>query len=192
MSPPPEDPTGYGGELSLPDKIVALDGALTGARIGHAFGGALALAYYAEPRATADIDVNVFCPPERHGAVAEALSPLGVDPGDDGAALERDGQARWWWGRTPVDLFFSYDQIHEAMREELRRVPFADGRIPILAPEHLLVCKAAFDRPKDWIDIEQMILLADDLDREAVRDWMARLTGPEDPRALRVEQLLGR
>jgi len=43
---------------SLPEKVVAIDSALTG--LPHAFGGALALAYYAEPRATVDIDVNVF------------------------------------------------------------------------------------------------------------------------------------
>jgi hypothetical protein len=45
---------------SLPEKIVAIDEAL--AEIPHAFGGALALAYYAEPRATVDIDINVFIP----------------------------------------------------------------------------------------------------------------------------------
>src|SRR5659263_502227 len=41
-------------EPSLPDKVVALDRALDDASIDHAFGGALALAYYAEPRSTVD------------------------------------------------------------------------------------------------------------------------------------------
>lgn len=179
-------------EPSLPEKILALDAALVGARIRHAFGGALALAYYAEPRATIGIDVNVFCPPERHLAVEEALIPLGVAVDADAGRLEREGQARWWWGRTPVDLFFSYDAIHEAMREELRRVEFAGTRIPILGPEHLLVCKAVFDRPKDWLDIEQMLLLVDDLDRAEVREWMNRLAGAGDPRTERVQELLVR
>ena len=37
-------------------------------------------------------------------------------------------------------------------------MPFADDTVPILAPEHLAVCKAMFDRPKDWMDIEQMLI----------------------------------
>jgi hypothetical protein len=181
-----------GNGPSLPEKVVALDLALAGARIEHAFGGALALAYYAEPRATIDIDVNVFCSPERHDAVERALGPLGVTVTGEAATLERDGQARWWWGRTPIDLFFAYDEIHEAMRDEVRRVQFGETRIPILGPEHLLVCKAAFDRPKDWIDIEQMLILVADLNRDEVRGWMRRIAGPDDPRTRRVEELLTR
>ncbi len=45
---------------SLPERILALDEAL--AAVPHTFGGTLALAYYAEPRATIDIDVNLFVP----------------------------------------------------------------------------------------------------------------------------------
>src|SRR4051812_8715406 len=144
-------------EPSLSAKVVAIDAALGEAAIRHAFGGALALAYYAEPRATIDVDVNVFAGPDRHHRVAEALAPLGADPGTDEAALARDGQCRIWWGRTPIDLFYAYDELHDEMARQARRVPFGDDEIPVLGPEHLLVCKAVFDRPKDWIDIEQML-----------------------------------
>ena len=61
---------------SLPERIVDLDGALTD--IPHAFGGALALAYYAEPRATVDIDLNLFVPADRYAEVAAPLLRLGV------------------------------------------------------------------------------------------------------------------
>lgn len=173
----------------LPDKVVALDQALTEARIEHAFGGAIALAYYAEPRATIDIDLNLFVPVSEHERVAEALKPLGVDPGDT-QALERDGQGRWLWENTPVDVFFSYDPFHERMREARRRVPFGEDRIPILSPEHLIVCKAAFDRPKDWLDIEQVLVGARDLNREEIRDWTARIADPGSVK--RLESLLER
>lgn len=179
------------GSTPLPDKVVAIDQALTKRRIPHAFGGALALAYYAEPRATIDIDVNVFVMPTDSDRVEAALTPLGVQAGDR-AALERDGQARWRWDQTPVDLFFANDPIHDAMRERIRRVPFGDIRIPILAPEHLLICKVAFDRPKDWLDIEQMLLLEADLDRAEVERWLERFVGTEDPRRSRLDELLGR
>jgi hypothetical protein len=180
-------------EPSLPEKVVAIDRGLGEARIAHAFGGALALAYYAEPRATIDIDVNVFISPAESAAVLRALSPLGVeDRGVGPREVARDGQCRWWWGRTPVDLFFAYDQLHTAMRESIRRVPFGDAQIPILAPQHLVVCKALFDRAKDWIDIEQIVAATPELDRKDIGDWLRRLIGDDDPRAVRFKELAGR
>ena len=176
---------------SLPGKVVAIDRALESARIPHAFGGALALAYYAEPRATIDIDVNVFVTPDRSEDVRSALEPLGIVPGGE-RALRRDGQSRWRWDATPVDLFFSNDPIHDAMRSAIRRVPFGDERIPILGPEHLLICKLVFDRPKDWIDIEQMLVLVDDLDEAEIRRWVDRMLAKDDPRLERLKKLLAR
>jgi len=154
--------------------------------------GAPALAYYAEPRATIDIDVNVFVAPTDHPLVLGALEPLGVDPRDRLSVIEHDGQARWWWGRTPIDLFFAYDEIHEAMRGAVRRVPFGDDRIPILGPEHLAVCKIVLDRAKDWIDIEQMLVGAPDLDSADVARWLERMLRAEDPRHARFVALAER
>lgn len=177
-------------EPSLPDKVIAVHERLGAAKIPHAIGGALALAYYAEPRATIDIDVNVFVPAARWPDVAEALAPLGVDTEElDSTALERDGQCRLWWGDNPVDLFFAYDAIHDEMRKESRRVPFADTTLPILSPEHLAVCKAMFDRPKDWLDIEQMLVAADDIDVAAIEKWLERMAGEQDPRLRRLRDL---
>lgn len=177
-------------EPSLPDKVLALHAGLTRARIKHAFGGALALAYYAEPRATIDVDVNVFVSPAERDAVAAALAPLGVAQDEDAAATERDGQCRWWWGRTPIDLFFAYDPIHDAMREAIRTVDFGDTTIAVLAPEHLIICKAVFDRPKDWLDIEQMLVCVDELDTDEVDRWMVRIAGAEDERRRRFGALI--
>ncbi len=165
---------------SLPDKVVAIHRALRAARIGHAFGGALALAYYAEPRATIDIDLNVFVAPGAHAAIHAALAPLGVADEADEVALARDGQCRWWWGRTPLDLFFAYDELHDAMRREARTVPFGDETIVVLSPEHLTVCKALFARPKDWLDIEQILVCEADLDAGEVGRWLDRIVGPDD------------
>lgn len=174
---------------SLAEKVVAIDEALTAAGIDHAFGGALALAYYAVPRVTVDVDVNVFVAVEEALTVAAALAPLGVD---DAWAIDPRladaGQARAAWGPNPVDLFFAYDAIHDDMAERARRVPFGETTIPILAPEHLLACKVIFDRRKDWIDIEQMLLAADDLDVAAARHWVERIVGAEDGRLQRLDR----
>ena len=177
-------------EPGLADKVVQLHDALAAASIPHAFGGALALAYYAEPRATVDIDVNVFIGPDRLGTVLDALQPFGITRVPPTDRVARDGQARVWWGRNPLDLFFSYDPVHEAMSERVRVVPFGDVEIPILAPEHLLVAKVVFDRPKDWLDIEQMLLTVPALDLDEARRWLRHLLGDDDHRAVRFDELV--
>jgi hypothetical protein len=183
------DPAG----IPLPDKVIAIHEALGAARIPHALGGALALAYYAEPRVTIDIDLNVFLPVERWREVVNAVDPLGVDAeGIDEVALLRDGQCRLWWGSNPLDLFFAYDEIHEEMRRDTRRVPFADATVPILSPEHLAVCKAMFDRPKDWIDIEQMLVATDGLDVADIEGWLERMAGADDQRLGHLTELKDR
>ena len=176
--------------VPLPDKVIAIHEALDAARIPHALGGALALAYYAEPR----VDDRHRPQPLRLGRalgeVLDALTPLGVDAGDlDEAALLRDGQCRLWWGSNPVDLFFAYDEIHEEMRKDARRVPFAETTVPILAPEHLAVCKAMFDRPKDWLDIEQMLVATEELDVAAIEGWLERMVGRDNQRLQHLAEL---
>lgn len=180
------------GSPSLPEKVVAIHEALDGAQIPHAIGGALALAYYAEPRATIDLDLNVFVPTERWPDVRAALAPVGVNVGVDQAALERDGKARFWWDRNPVDLFFSYDPFHEEMRRSARKVPFAGTTIPILSPEHLAVCKAMFDRPKDWLDIEQILVATSPLDLPEIEAWLESMVGEPDHRLARLREIAER
>jgi hypothetical protein len=176
-------------EPSLPEKVIAIDRQLDLAKVAHAFGGALALAYYAEPRATIDIDVNVFVAPSRHPDVQDELGALGVDDGVAAETVERDGQCRVWWGATPVDLFYAYHELHAAMGRETRRVAFGSATIPILAPEHLAVCKAVFNRPKDWLDIEQMLAGVPDLDRDGIAQWLHQIVGADDPRCERFVDL---
>lgn len=176
-------------EPSLPDKVLAVSRALDDAGVPHAFGGAIALAYYAEPRATIDLDVNVFVDVDGLGTVSAALTPLGVEP-PDAKATTRHGQVRTWWGRNPVDLFFAYNAFHDRMAEWVALVPFGDDRIRVLAAEHLLVCKAVFDRAKDWIDIDQMLVGVPDLDADEVRQWLARLVGEGDSRWSRADEAL--
>ena len=177
---------------TLPERILALDRAM--ASVPHAFGGALALAYYAEPRATIDIDLNVFVPADRFPEVAAPLLVLGVLADEPGAveAVASEGQARVMWDNTPIDLFFSYDPFHVAAARARRTVPFADASIPILGPEHLVVCKAVFDRPRDWVDIDAMVAADVVLDVAEVLRWIGRIAGDDDPRYERIAVVLTR
>lgn len=180
-------------EPALDEKIVLIASALTRESVPFAFGGALALAYYAEPRATIDVDVNIFATPELAPATFAALQGLGarVDLVAHLEAVRREGQVRIVWGRSPLDLFFAYDPFHDACRAAIRRVPFGDVMIPILSAEHLIVFKAVFDRRKDWLDIEQVLFLnAGDVDRAEITGWMHRIVSPTDQRMVRLARLM--
>lgn len=70
-------------------------------------------------------------------------------------------------------------------------VPFGDAQIPILAAEHLVVCKTVFDRRKDWLDIEQILFTtAAELDVTEVMRWVDRLVGSSDRRSKRLAGLV--
>jgi hypothetical protein len=105
-------------------------------------------------------------------------------------AVVRDGQVRLWWDRNPVDLFFSYDPFHDAARDAVRVVPFADTTIPVLSADHLVVCKAVFDRPKDWVDIDAVLAAGTPVDAGEVLRWVGRIAGPDDPRFTRIARVL--
>jgi hypothetical protein len=162
---------------SLVDQILAIHDGLQSAHIDHAFGGALALAYCTgQPRATSDIDLNLFIRPEE--ALA-ALAALPFDASGAERAIERDGQARLWWDDTPVDVFFSYHPFHDRASRRAHVVPFATGFIPVLDCTDLAVFKAFFARTRDWADIEAMAEIGSVDGNDAVRT-VADLLGPND------------
>jgi len=143
---------------TLAQKIVALHRSFNAAGLAHAFGGALALAYCtADPRATRDIDVNVFVTPGELDLL-EAGLPDGVQVTEQNRnQLARDGQSRLWWDETPVDVFLSNHSFHDHVEENRRYVPFAEiEKLPILACADLAVFKTFFGRAKDAVDIAAM------------------------------------
>ncbi len=173
--------------MSLPDKLLALHDALDAAGVAHAFGGAIALAYCTQdPRGTRDIDVNAFVPASAPQALLAAL-PVQVKIGPEAEQELIDaGQIRLWWDDTPVDVFLDYAPLHTEAARGVRTVPFAGSTIPVLAPLHLVLFKALFDRPKDWVDI-QAVVDADAVTVADVRDGLVALLGPDDHRVRRLD-----
>ncbi len=181
-------------ELSdLAPQIVSLHEMLDSAGVAHQFGGAIALAWYRNPRATTDIDLNVTLPPRAAEPVLGLLGGLGVAvTREDRAAIARDGQARLDWEGSYLDVFFATMDLHLEMAERARVVRFGPVDIPILAPEHLIVCKAIFDRPKDWLDIEEILRWGTEVDATRTLYWVGEILGPEATQYTRLAGLLGR
>ena len=173
--------------MNLPEKLVALHEALEAAGVPHAFGGAIALAFWTrDPRGTSDIDINIFVPAADGGAALAALPAAVAQPDGTADAIARDGQVRLWWDRTPVDLFFDYEPIHADAARHARTVPFEDTQIPVLGPIELAVFKAMFDRTRDWADIEAMFG-SGRVTVDAVKATLGQLLALDDHRFARLD-----
>ena len=170
----------------LAQRLLAIHAAL--GDIPHAFGGAIALAYCTEqPRATIDLDLNVFVDAQDWQAAAAALPAAIVVTQQNSDELDRTGQTRCWWENTPVDLFFNTHPFHQVAASRVRQVPFAGQKIPVLDCTTLAVFKAFFNRTKDWADLEAMAE-AGQLDVDAVGAFLKELLG-DDERLSRLADL---
>ena len=172
--------------MTLAEKLVELHRALGRARLPHAFGGAIALAYVTrDPRGTNDIDVNIFVPAEDAERVLAVLPEGVVRPPGTAETVAREGQVRLWWDGTPLDLFFNYAPVHDEAALNRRTVPFEGIKIPVLGPVELAVFKIMFDRTRDWADLEAM---ADrgTLDFDSVRAALSGMVGADDQRLARL------
>ena len=168
--------------MRLVDAIVEIHQSLEVAELPHAFGGALALAWCTgDPRATADIDVNIFVDPSQATNVVHGL-PLDLTATDEQVAqLAKDGQVRLMWGKIPVDIFLSNAAFHDEVAQDVVFHIFAGARLPFLSCGSLGVFKAFFNRDKDWVDIRQM-LRSDRLDADKLLGRLVRLLGADDSR----------
>jgi hypothetical protein len=108
----------------------------------------------------------------------------------DRDAIARDGQVRLDWDGSYLDMFFATIEFHYDMARHARFVRFGPVEIPILAPEHLIVCKVVFDRPKDWLDIEEMVRWGTEIDAGVVAQFVAEFLGDGSPQLTRAEALL--
>ncbi len=124
-------------------------------------GGALAGNYYRTPRETIEIDMNVNENGEDHRALQILERELGVEisahhiesavSGAQSIGIELGYD-------VDLDLFFRFTrEVSDFVVESSRIVKFAGKDVRILSPECLLIMKAAFNRTKDWDDIEQIV-----------------------------------
>ena len=178
---------------SLPEKVLLIEEGFRQRRIPHAFGGAIALAYYATPRGTQDVDINLFVPASDLDRVLLVIAPLGVELGSEGVhrLAERDEQVRVYWDGTPLDLFFSYDALHDACFERRRRVAFPGEKISILSAEDLAIFKVLFAREKDWRDLQEMLFAqGEDFDAGYAVEWLESILANDDDRLTRFTSML--
>jgi hypothetical protein len=179
------------------DVIVEINAELDTAGVRHAFGGALALAYYAEPRGTVDVDINVGVPVESRSTLLSRLDSIGWHSDADTAqTLPAAGTRLHQPDETVViDLFFAFDELHEVVLDRAVQKPFMHAgvrhELPFLSAEDLTIFKMSFGRTKDWVDIEAMIAAGTLIDADYVERQLVRFKGPTAyPSAARLRAML--
>lgn len=177
-------------DVGIVDKIIVLHAALDAARLPHAFGGALALAWCTErARGTIDIDVNVFVDHTLADKVFDALPADVARSAADLTNCRRDGQVRLWWAATPIDVFTNTTEFHIAAADRAVVHEFASHDVPFLGCSDVAVFKAFFNRTRDWADLEDMVA-AGTLDGDLVLGALVHYLGGDDERVERLRSLL--
>lgn len=177
----PESPTAV-------DVTLAVAAAFEIHGISYAIGGALALGFYAPPRATVDVDVNAFVPPEEGlDALLAALDEIGFQPDTSTEAIRvaaaESGQFRGRIRDIRVDVFVPAIPYYGELEARRRRVVLMERPIWIIGPEDLAVLKLMFFRRKDLADVEA--ILRDQgaaLDRAYIRQRLVEFVGDRDER----------
>lgn len=162
----------------------------------YAIGGAIALGYYAVPRATVDVDVNVFVAPttEIDRALA-ALAEVGFLPDETLPALRaraiEEGQFRGNVSGLRVDVFVPAIPYYQALAQRTRKITLLGRPATILGPEDLAVLKMMFFRRKDLADVEALVREQGiGLDRDFIRRTLVDLVGVDDERVSAFESIV--
>jgi hypothetical protein len=158
--------------------------ALIDCEIPFAFGGAIAYGYHAEPRATTDVDINIFLSSDKGRRVITCLEEHGfdIDPVAAQRSIDTTDQVRLFLDDVFVDLFFANFEFQESCARRARTVPFADVTVKALSAEDLVIWKVLFNRGKDWVDIRQILLTQGErFDAAYTLHWLDEILGPDDP-----------
>ena len=171
-------------QLTPPELAVKVCGMLRSAGIEHAVGGALALGFYAEPRGTYDLDLNVFVAAEDADEALQVLRAGGVEIGEDAAHVVAErGDLFLAHGGCRLDLFFNSIPLHPRAAKRTRTVSLLGHSIPILSAEDLIVLKLLFNRHKDIVDIEHIVAaIGEELDQAYIRTAIIECVGEDDSR----------
>jgi predicted nucleotidyltransferase len=172
------------------DALQRVDAFLKEYGIPYAVIGGIANAVRGEPRATHDADLKVLV---QGMTIAEfrALAEARFKP-----------YRRPWLGRAESTLIISLEVAPDMVVDMLVAVlPYEEqaiGRaemieveglsLPICTAEDLIIHKAIADRPKDWLDIEKILLRQSArLDVEYVRSWLTQFADALEKPALSAQ-----
>lgn len=170
---------------SLVEAVVAIVDELERSGLDYAIGGAMSYSAWAEPRATRDIDVNIWAAAGQLDDAFDALTRAGVQL--DRPQARKDAEHRGMFvghhGEYRVGVFLPSVPFYEVARRQRRKGRLANRDTWALSPETLAVFKLHFFRRKDLVDVRRLLeIQGDRMDRDLVRQSLAEMLGEGDER----------
>jgi hypothetical protein len=177
---------------SLVEVVTSLIDHLEASQIPYAFGGAIALSAWSEPRATTDVDLNLWVSDDELPKAVQLLREAGVAIELEQA--QRGARERGMFaaphGSYRVDVFVPSVPFYDEALTRRMRVTLAQRPTWVLSPESLAVFKMLFFRAKDLVDLARLIeVRRPPLDVAYVRGWLLEMVGPEDVRIAKWDEL---
>lgn len=178
------------------ETLAHLAAVLRRAGIPYAVGGSIALGFHAEPRATIDVDINVFLSNrDEIAGLVDLLEDAGYRPDEPRGRLMRraleDSQFRVHFQNVRVDVFPATNSYYAEFPTRVRRFDDgAGGHYPVLGAEDIAVLKCVFNRPKDDADLANLCEHYPELDFDFVTRKLGELLGEDDSRVANFERIV--
>lgn len=166
------------------DVLFEVIDALDRAGIGYALMGGLAVRFFALPRPTQDIDLNLEITPDKSIGLLRLLDDAGFDVPEAYAAGWADRVAemplvkvkRFLGHRSiDLDLFLTGSAFQRSLMQRRLQVDYEDRPTWLASPEDLVLLKVIADRPRDRIDVQDLFFALGDLDDAYLDLWAEKL-----------------
>ncbi len=168
---------------SVSDVVGHLIDTLEPAGETYAFGGAVALAAWSEPRATSDVDVVLWVDETRLTLAIKLIASAGVTLRESAAlqSATARGMFAGRMGHVRVDVFVPSIPFYEEASKRRVRTQMLGRDTWIHSAEVLAVFKMLFFRPKDLVDVERMLQVQGEaFDRTFVRAHLVDMLGADE------------
>ncbi|MCA9079689.1 MAG: nucleotidyltransferase [Planctomycetaceae bacterium] len=146
--------------------------------------GGIAVRAYAIPRPTFDIDFTVAIPRDRLFELFRDTERLGYSVAESYQQGWVDTVAKmplvkircYLQGQgVDVDIFLAENAFQRAMLERRQLVETGDGTVWIASPEDVILLKLLASRPRDLLDVQDILFTQGELDRPYMFRWADQL-----------------
>lgn len=166
--------------ISLEHVLQIIANALDKRQIPYAVMGGLAVRIYAIPRFTSDVDLTISLEREELPALFELLESIGCEvpsPFREGwldtvaglplfkAEFRENGRS------IEIDIFVSETDFQGSLMDRRQRIETPVGWISFVSPEDLILLKLLASRPRDLIDVQDILFTLGRLDFHYLKHW---------------------
>jgi predicted nucleotidyltransferase len=152
--------------------------------VPYAVMGGLAVRVYSIPRATLDIDLTIAIERPHLSGLFDKLEqcefsvPEVYRTGwvDNVAEMPLVKLRRYVAGRgIDVDVFLAETAYQQILMTRRRVAEIEGSRVVLVSPEDLILLKLVANRPRDLVDVQEILFTLGELDRDYLREWAPKL-----------------